>query len=265
MSQYLRAIWYLTRGSPLWYNSGVRGSRPAEKEPRTMTSTQEAKAFSKLYDQYLAQAQSGTKEEVVKLASFVKAVAAVPEYSFRNALCELLDAIREVYHSRFVEGPRNQVLRDERIAARQDEQLEANAQVAFETAADYEAARFIGTFTVEFANGEYETLRFRRQAPDSTFMPGRLVVGFLSGPDNTNDFQQFGHVDERGQLRIWRRYSNLSGGRKDQAARIVLGGADLAGQRQAYAMRSGRCSRCGRTLTVPASLYAGMGPECRNM
>ena len=32
--------------------------------------------------------------------------------------------------------------------------------------------------------------------------------------------------------------------------------------RERYAMLSGRCSRCGATLTVPASLYRGMGPVC---
>jgi hypothetical protein len=30
----------------------------------------------------------------------------------------------------------------------------------------------------------------------------------------------------------------------------------------AYALESGRCSRCDRELTVPASLHRGMGPEC---
>jgi hypothetical protein len=47
---------------------------------------------------------------------------------------------------------------------------------------------------------------------------------------------------------------------------MVLFGADVEARhaaREAYAMRSGRCSRCNRDLTVPASLFAGMGSECQ--
>ena len=30
----------------------------------------------------------------------------------------------------------------------------------------------------------------------------------------------------------------------------------------AFALREGACYRCGRTLTVPASVHRGLGPEC---
>lgn len=39
-------------------------------------------------------------------------------------------------------------------------------------------------------------------------------------------------------------------------------GADGSLTRQAEFWHEGRCGRCGRTLTVPASIESGFGPEC---
>lgn len=39
-------------------------------------------------------------------------------------------------------------------------------------------------------------------------------------------------------------------------------GSDAAIVRQAEFWHEGRCGRCGRTLTVPASIESGFGPEC---
>lgn len=46
----------------------------------------------------------------------------------------------------------------------------------------------------------------------------------------------------------------------DPAAAQLL--ADPAAARARYAQATGRCSRCGRTLTDSTSRAAGIGPEC---
>jgi hypothetical protein len=115
-----------------------------------------------------------------------------------------------------------------------------------------------GRYTVQFENGSYKTLRVRRQDEDADFMPGRLVVSFLSGSDNDRDYTSFGHVDDDGTTRIWKRYRQNT--ELVEALKVLIGSPTAA--REAYAEQSGCCSRCGRTLTVPTSLHAGLGPEC---
>lgn len=48
----------------------------------------------------------------------------------------------------------------------------------------------------------------------------------------------------------------------DQQARIVAACADPATAAKAFGKHTGRCSCCGRELTDPASIAAGIGPVC---
>lgn len=115
-----------------------------------------------------------------------------------------------------------------------------------------------GTYTVWMADTErHFTLRFK---PD--FRPGHnaQVVEYLHGPDNTTDFTGCAFFD-RGTVIMWRKYTHSDLRRKIELAVSLLAGDPAAGQ-HAYAMRSSRCGKCNRKLTVPASLFAGLGPEC---
>lgn len=116
-----------------------------------------------------------------------------------------------------------------------------------------------GRYTVEFENGDYRTLKVSKQDDDADFMPGRFILAFLSGSNNDRDYTRFAHVDEAtGNVKPWRKYAdNLE---LREAVRVLVG--DPRGASQAYAEASSSCSRCGRSLTVPASLHAGLGPEC---
>jgi len=115
-----------------------------------------------------------------------------------------------------------------------------------------------GRFTVQFADGTYKTIRIRRQDEDAQFMPSRLVLSYLSGSDNDSDYTSFAHVDEGGNTRVWKKYRQNTA--LVEALKVLVGSPTAA--REAYAEQSGCCSRCGRTLTVPTSLHAGLGPEC---
>jgi hypothetical protein len=119
----------------------------------------------------------------------------------------------------------------------------------------------VGRYTVEFEGGTYETIRLK--LGKSGHFSGKLVAEYLSGPDNDADYIGFGHVDENGSFRVWSRFVNLRGSDKELAVKAVIGDPEgRADAAEAYARRSGNCSRCGRTLTVPASLNRGYGPEC---
>lgn len=105
----------------------------------------------------------------------------------------------------------------------------------------------------------HQTFRVQRQPEDDSFMPGKVIVAFLSGPDNTANYTSFAHIGEGGELCIWKRF------RDDYylttVARVLLD-RDPDSSREAYAIESGRCSLCHRLLTDPDSIERGMGPVC---
>ena len=96
------------------------------------------------------------------------------------------------------------------------------------------------------------------------FFFGKQIVSYLSGPDNENNFQGFAHLDETGGVRIWKRFRTENMARYQLALATLqkIGGEGRSEAGLEYAMRSGRCMKCNRTLTVPASLHRGMGPQC---
>lgn len=115
-----------------------------------------------------------------------------------------------------------------------------------------------GRYTVAW-DEHYKTLRVQTQDEFADFMPGVVILKYLSGSNNDHDYTSFGNVDARtGEVRIWRKHQDNLVLR--EAVKVLLGDPKAASQ--AYAIESDSCSRCGRTLTVPASLHAGLGPEC---
>lgn len=95
---------------------------------------------------------------------------------------------------------------------------------------------------------------------------GAKVLKYLAGPDNSSDYVGFAFVELKrstGQWTFvpWKRF--LGNGRLWRAATALVEAPEAAGQ--AYALRSNRCRRCGRALTVPASINAGYGPECAQL
>jgi len=127
-----------------------------------------------------------------------------------------------------------------------------------------------GTFTVA-GKTKHVTIRFKESewAVKEVGLPeGAMVVEYLRGPDNESDFTAFGFaIPSPGnghEVRIWRKFNTT--GMKDViwSAQYLarLDRERLLDAGYQYALRSGRCSRCGRTLTVPASINRGLGPEC---
>lgn len=119
-----------------------------------------------------------------------------------------------------------------------------------------------GTYTVEFQGGDYRTLRVQTQEPDATFAAGKTIVSYLNGPDNWTNYQGFAFLNANGTFNLWKRFQNgQADGRVVDSLKVLLGGK-MADGLKAYGIRSGKCGVCGRKLTTPESLKAGIGPVC---
>jgi hypothetical protein len=125
-----------------------------------------------------------------------------------------------------------------------------------------------GTYTVLLGADDYVTLRVEK----ASFIKDadKTMVSYLYGPDNDLSYKGFAFVNTTG-IAVWSKFKNES--RIVKAANILWNIAQAeAGLidahelflqvAEAYALRSGNCIRCGKTLTVPASLTRGLGPVC---
>lgn len=86
------------------------------------------------------------------------------------------------------------------------------------------------------------------------------TVSVLYGPDNSNDYVGVGFW-KNGELRVWKKHQGTQRAARAAQAMAVIAGDPRAAM-EAYAVQSSKCARCGRDLTVPASIYRGLGPEC---
>ena len=113
-----------------------------------------------------------------------------------------------------------------------------------------------GLYTVTLGDGTRRTFRVRtRQAGP---LIGKRIISYLGGPDNEQDYVGFAFLsDGDTRISIWKKFQNSD---LEKYAVVLLADPKAAGE--AYAMESGRCYRCNRVLTVPASIHRGMGPEC---
>jgi hypothetical protein len=118
-----------------------------------------------------------------------------------------------------------------------------------------------GIYTVVYPCGTHRTLRIKPwEKRDGTTS---IVVGFLSGPDNEKSYTFCGFLRTDNSVAFFRPFQGQSPEWRARFRKAVLTvAADPKAAGLAYALESGRCCRCNRTLTVPASINAGMGPEC---
>jgi len=102
--------------------------------------------------------------------------------------------------------------------------------------------------------------RFTFQIAICEDKPDLFFVSVLSGTDNVHDYHYLGCI----------RGACYAHGRKSRIAETAQSAQVFAWfwkhlQRlplHVEVWHEGRCLRCGRVLTVPASLATGLGPEC---
>jgi hypothetical protein len=123
-----------------------------------------------------------------------------------------------------------------------------------------------GRYTIVFdADDESDrvTLRLRddfRSDLSANDLERLQVASFLNGSDNESDYRSFAFVAGR-TFAPFKRYRDAE--RVQRALALLLRDEQaMLSARTAYAVESGKCSACGRTLTVPASVHAGLGPIC---
>lgn len=115
-----------------------------------------------------------------------------------------------------------------------------------------------GTYTVEFEDHSYKTIKINLQEEDSTFLPGHLTLGFLSGTDNESSYTGFGHITPQGAFKLWKKHSERT--ELVEAVRVLVGDPKAASQ--AFGRKAKRCGLCNRKLSTPESLDMGIGPDC---
>ena len=95
--------------------------------------------------------------------------------------------------------------------------------------------------------------------------PPVWFVRLLTGSDNTSDYTYIGYFTEQNGFRTSKATpDSLRNSKAVKAIQWMLEklqkGATFTGKVAMYHM--GRCGRCGRPLTVPESIEAGIGPDC---
>ena len=123
------------------------------------------------------------------------------------------------------------------------------------------------TFTIQTPEGTHYTFRVDRKKASGSY-PVAYFVSQLTGSDNESDYTYLGKLDPYTGQVIATRATN---GREKSYAFALLNrvlarvwGDDHAAFEQFgfKLLHVGKCGRCGRTLTVPASIESGIGPEC---
>lgn len=127
-----------------------------------------------------------------------------------------------------------------------------------------------GDATVTFvsrATGNRLTYRFARpvEMPDR---PRPIWVQLLNGPDNENDYTFLGTIWPNSPQWMFRYKANDAVPENATSVKTMRWLVHAINTRpdnlldEVDVWHEGKCGRCGRKLTVPASIESGFGPEC---
>lgn len=122
------------------------------------------------------------------------------------------------------------------------------------------------TFTVENTETkQHRTYKIRKPEPTAKYPNPSWFVKVMTGTDNEKHYSYIGVLDNAtGAIRLTKASKFMEGSDVLKAARWVMGRVinQLQIPDQMDIRHSGKCGRCGRTLTTPESLDRGIGPEC---
>jgi hypothetical protein len=118
-----------------------------------------------------------------------------------------------------------------------------------------------GRYTLVYSNGEYRTLSINNnEGEDSGSFKGKSILSRKSG----SRYEGIAFLSADNRVMLWKRFRNEFDPKRLEALQNAINriARNPMEAGMAYAMKEGRCCRCGRELTVPASIHAGMGPDC---
>jgi hypothetical protein len=116
-----------------------------------------------------------------------------------------------------------------------------------------------GIYILVFPCGTRKTFRIFTKKQTAKFAPGKRVVALLIGPDNSDDWELFGFVDDTG-IHVWKRFQHQRQAEYARLLWMLATGCEADGHEL---LISKRCLRCNRRLTQPHAIEAGIGDECR--
>jgi len=117
-------------------------------------------------------------------------------------------------------------------------------------------------FTVDNGKGEHYTYKVSQSKDGRVYF-----VSMLTGPDNSSSYTYLGLLNlENGRIRLTAKSGFGADSKPVKVVQWAVGMvwySDEAELPPGYSIRhAGRCGRCGRLLTVPASIKCGFGPVC---
>lgn len=128
----------------------------------------------------------------------------------------------------------------------------------------------IGTYTVAFLEGTRVTVKIQSLDAEELdgwdfyakggYTAGSMKIKVLTGPDNENSYTCIGVQKQDGTMKFWKKAANYE--RATDAVQALLDPETAKTAGYEYAVKSSRCYRCNHKLTVPASICAGLGPDC---
>lgn len=120
------------------------------------------------------------------------------------------------------------------------------------------------TYKVRVKKEDAERLCLGQQCPAEVV----YFVSLLRGPDNENDFAYMG-VLRKSPPRFFLTAASGKVGRAAPAHKALVWFVQMMRLERSVVLgvslevwHEGKCGRCGRKLTVPESIVAGLGPEC---
>lgn len=113
-----------------------------------------------------------------------------------------------------------------------------------------------GTYTIVLVDDSHRTIRIRKPHPKAN----HRIAEYLYGPDNSLHFKKFARETTDG----FRFLPGITEHKLKVALRGLMDAdnAELHSMGFEYALKSKRCWRCGKKLTVPTSIHRGLGPDC---
>jgi Family of unknown function (DUF6011) len=157
----------------------------------------------------------------------------------------------------------------EELPASQDpEDAEAGEPGQLRTAAEVKRFVLAGHATITLRSkktGTRYTFSINQAKVSRDSKPAPHFVKVMYGPDNTADYTFMGTLFDGGTVYRHGRNSKLPEGDVRERAfwyvwKRVCFNNTLPDDVEVW--HEGRCCRCGRKLTVPASIASGIGPEC---
>jgi hypothetical protein len=99
----------------------------------------------------------------------------------------------------------------------------------------------------------------------STTENGAVLIGVLTGPENTASYTYLGMLTEENTIRLTRgsKITEAAPSYKALAWFVEMLAHKIDYSKVCEVWHAGRCLVCGRTLTTPESIQIGIGPNCQ--